>query len=154
MKTLPRALAPLANVNPFDILDKYEDGLEIRLIAERLGVSNVAIYKHLIKRCPDEWISTQAARALDDYETAKQELDDLDGKTCTSQSVTLAVARVKHYEWLLERTLRRLYGQSLQVDVAQTVDVRIAVNEAKRRAGLVIDNGESASAAPAIENKG
>ena len=72
--------------------------------------------------------------ALERLENAQEELEGID----TSQQnggaeVARVRARIASAQWQLERVCRRIYGNSVQVDVSQVIDVRIAIADARAR---------------------
>lgn len=116
---------PLADLDDaLPILNRYEAGETIEVIAASLGISSIAVYRWLTRKAEAQWKEYQAARALADYESAEQEL-----RTATD-GVTLGRARelLKSQQWKLERVLRKIYGPD-----AQQVNVQININDVAKR---------------------
>lgn len=105
----------LVTVEPQSIFARYLNGETIAQVAESYGVSDVALYYHVIKKAPEEWRDHQAAKALAKYEAAKEALES------AQDGLSLGRARelVKTCQWEMERTLRRLYGQDVPVDAGR-----------------------------------
>lgn len=114
------ANAPLAKITAESILDRYEQGELIREIAEKLNVSDVAVYRHLLTRAPEQWRDYQAARALKKLSDAEAKLES----AADHLSLSRAREQVRSAQWELERLLSRLYGQ--KQEVTMTVNVGLA----------------------------
>ena len=115
-------------------LELYETGKEIEDAAQELGVPARTIHRWLATNVPEEWKQAQQGRAQSDFDRARkrrdearQALDSLkvtleteDVKDAAERNWRLAHARevlraadteLDHQKWLLERLIRRLYGQ-------------------------------------------
>lgn len=130
-------------------LKMYDEGTEIAEAAEELGVPARTIHRWLATNAQDAWKEAQQARAMADYELARKARDtaknalfaleeDLtpDSRTTMSEgearSMNWRLAHVRevlraadteldHQKWLLERLLRRLYGQEQAVTHSQVI---------------------------------
>lgn len=114
-------------------LAMYEDGIEVADAAKRLDVPARTIHRWLITNATDQWQELQRARVMADYEAArltrKTANDTLDAlrRTLDAEGVTDGAERnwrlahirevlraadtgLQHQQWLLERLLRRIYG--------------------------------------------
>lgn len=93
-------------IEPEKILQRYTNGEEMHEIAAELGVSERAVYLHVVKHDEDAWKSAQVARAIADFEEARRENKDAESM--------LQVARAREHrkqaEWTLEKLFRRLFG--------------------------------------------
>ena len=94
------------------VLNRYEAGEDIRLIAQDLGLTRQALYRQLIQ-IPD-WQHYQAASALADLDDAKEIFRDEEVRDGIVVSRAREQARIAH--WTLERTARSIYGDKLQVE--------------------------------------
>ena len=106
---------PLAKIPAAFILDKYESGQSIVEIAEELGVSNQAVYRHLLTHYGPEWRVYQSARAMADLDEQKKNMKDAaDGLGVTRARELAGLAK-----WELERLAKQMYGQeTTQINVA------------------------------------
>ena len=94
------------------VLNRYEAGEDIRLIAQDLGLTRQALYRQLIQ-IPD-WQHYQAANALLDLDEARDTFRD---KEVRDNGVVSRVReQAKLAQWTLERTARSIYGDKLQVE--------------------------------------
>lgn len=120
------AAGALANVDPRTVLQRYAAGEMIEDIARSLGVHETSVYRDLIRDCPDEWVSHQAARSLAAYQEAVLNLD-----TCPPEAgpvaCSLAQARVKTRQWELERLLKRLYGPAVTITGADGGPIQVQI---------------------------
>lgn len=108
------------------ILAPYLSGASIDDIAAKYGVSQQALSRYLLRHAPDDWQSCQVARQMTRKEQAQQDFDDLrnrgyyvdeTGAKVTGNKVVLACARerLRAAQWDLERTLRRIYGDHIEI---------------------------------------
>ena len=116
------------------VIDRVHNGETMTQIARSLGMGKSKLYAVILEQCPDEWRGTQVGIALERLENAQEELEGID----TSQQnggaeVARVRARIASAQWQLERVCRRIYGNSVQVDVSQVIDVRIAIADARAR---------------------
>lgn len=120
---------PLAQLeSPQPILDRLEQGETAVQIAESLGISKVALYKYLLRQCPEEWQAMSAAMQLAKVDDAQQCLDD---PSVQHDNVTVARVResAKLATWQLERVARKMYGQRDESQNGVNIQVVIAPYE-------------------------
>lgn len=126
----------------------YEQGIEIEQSAEQMNVPARTIHRWLASNAPEEWIAAQKGRAQADYEAVRKRRDEarrtlealeisaneISPSEARSMNWRLAHAReclaaadqeLKHQEWLLERLIRKLYGQDAP---QQTQAVQVVIN--------------------------
>jgi transposase len=112
----------------------YDEGKEIEDAAKELDVPARTIHRWLASNAVDRWHEAQKGRALADYESTRKRRDDArdtleqlkqtletEGiKESAERNWRLAHARevlkaadteLDHQKWLLERLIRRIYGQ-------------------------------------------
>lgn len=134
-------------------LELYDEGIEIEESAEQLGVPARTIHRWLASNSPDEWKQAQQGRAQADYEKARKRRQEAANvleslkQTLTDEGVVeaqdkqwrLAHARevlraadteLDHQKWLLERLIRKLYGQDAPVGSGNAVQININLRSA------------------------
>lgn len=131
------AAEPNTQENAIKIIEQYDKGLEVRDIVKDFGITHQAAYKALIKYCPDEWRDSQSAKALHEYQEAKDEFEKIrtlnwkNKEKESQQQYQVAIAcareRLKSAQWDLERLLSRLYAQKqeVKVDVTHSIGERL-----------------------------
>lgn len=142
-------------------LQIYEDGKEIEDAAAELGVPARTIYRWLSTNAVDRWHEAQKGRAIADYESARRRRDEarvtLEGlkqtleieevKDAAERNWRLAHTReilraadteLDHQKWLLERLIKRIYGQDQPANVGQAVQINIGI----RRDAITVENAE------------
>jgi hypothetical protein len=100
-------LAPLKNVDPKEILQRYlaeETGAQI---AETYGVTRAALSYFMLKHAENEWKDAQVTKALQRKERAEDLLETADN----ALDLTRAREQLRSAQWDLERVCRRIYGQ-------------------------------------------
>lgn len=116
---------PLASLESPDlILQRLQDGESPMEIAQSLGVSDVALYKYLVRNCPDDWQAVSAARSLAKIEKAERELDSAE-LTPDSVSVSRSRESARLAMWNLERVARKMYGQ--RDESANGVNIQVVI---------------------------
>lgn len=128
-------------------LELYDQGIEIEQSAEQLNVPARTIHRWLATNAPADWIAAQKGRAQADYEKVRKRrdearaslealeisADEINPGEARSMNWRLAHAReclaaadqeLRHQEWLLERLIRKLYGQDAQA-VGSAVQINI-----------------------------
>lgn len=127
-RTIPASRAnagavKLANVKAKTVLDRYMAGEKIVDIAKDYSCTDAVVYHWLLRVAEDDWKSSQAAKAMADYEKAKEGLDT------ASDALSLARARerVRASQWELERVLRRIYGTDQPPAGLQTVHIHVGI---------------------------
>ena len=144
----------------------YDEGKEIEQAAVELDVPARTIYRWLASNAQDRWTEAQRGRLVADYEKArkhrdasanaldvlKQTLEDEGVKEAAERNWRLAHARevlraadtaLDHQKWLLERLLKRIYGQDTPAGAGERISITLnlgPVAEAPRR---VIDMDKS-----------
>lgn len=154
-------------------LELYEQGQEIEESAPSLGVPARTIHRWLATNATDRWREAQQARALSDYasarkarataserlETLKTQLEAEQVKDAAERNWRLAHARevlrsadieLDHQKWLLERLLRKLYGQETAAQVPVTIQIANlrgddATKTAIKISGVIAENVESST---------
>jgi transcriptional regulator with XRE-family HTH domain len=114
-------LAPLKDVDPEVVLDRYLEGETGPQIAASLGVTKQALSHWLINRAEVQWKSAQLVKALARKDAAEELMDK------ASNPLDLARAReqLRGAQWDLERVCRRIYGQDSPANAAQAVQINI-----------------------------
>lgn len=149
-------------------LELYEQGVEIENAAPTIGVPARTLYRWLVTNASDQWKDAQQGRALADFEQARKKRDEaaqaldrlkeqLDTEGITEPAernwrltharevLRSADTQLDHQKWLIERLIRKLYGQDRQVNVSIEVgDLGERLRRAKER---VIDGSVIAVAA-------
>lgn len=124
------AQEPNTQANALRFIQEYDGGREITEIVKDYGITHQAAYKALIKYCPEEWRDSQSAKALHEYQEAKDEFDKIrklnwaNKEKESQQQYQVAIAcareRLKSAQWDLERLLARLYAQKQEVNMNVT----------------------------------
>jgi hypothetical protein len=115
-----RQLAPLAGLNPKDILERYLAGETSVQIAQYYGVTKQAMSYWLLTKAEDDWRAAQLVKAIDRKDRADEMLETADNPL----DLTRAREMLRSAQWDLERVCRRIYGQDV-AQVAQAVQVNI-----------------------------
>jgi transposase len=134
-------------------LQMYEEGKEIEEAAKELGVPARTIHRWLATNATERWHEAQKGRVSADYESARKRRDaaretlEVLQATLRDEGVNepaernwrLAHARevlraadteLDHQKWLLERLIRRIYGQQDQVaDGAGRVSIVLNIGQ-------------------------
>lgn len=115
-------------------LQRYEEGIEIEQSAKELGVPARTIHRWLATNATERWREAQQGRVQADHEAARKARDEASRvlnelkeqleregiKDPAERNWRLAHARevlkaadteLDHQKWLLERLLRRIYGE-------------------------------------------
>lgn len=131
-----------------EALEMYDQGFEIEQAALKLNVPARTIHRWLAANAPDRWKEAQQGRAQADYEEArkrrdgardaldrlKETLETEDVKDAAERNWRLAHARevlraadtaLDHQKWLLERLIRKLYGQDVPSGAGSAVHINI-----------------------------
>ena len=116
---------PLAALvgNPQTILDRLESGESAYEIAADIGVSDTALYSWLIRTCPQEWQAISAARQLSRIDISEREID----QSGDNIGISRARERAKIAQWHLERANRKLFGDTKQIDINQSVTQELRI---------------------------
>jgi transposase len=141
-------------------LQIYEDGREIEDAAKELDVPARTLYRWLAANAVDRWHEAQKGRALADYESAKRRRDEArdtldrlkstleteEVKDAAERNWRLAHARevlracdteLDHQKWLLERLIKRIYGQEAPPVGANAVQININLRRENATTGDV-----------------
>lgn len=105
------------------ILAHYECGVSIYELADKLGVDNATLYRHLIKYRPDEWQEVRAARYHSQIEEAEKNMKEASDPL----AVTRAREQLANARWMLERLQRKIYGQDLAHVGGSSVQINIGI---------------------------
>ena len=113
----------LIALTPDQVIPRYLADEKTADIAASLGVHISALHQWLIRTCEDQWRDAQVARAITQYEAAKEAVSCADDSLCLAR----ATVQLKAAQWELERTYRRVYGgeptaQNL-AQIAVTIDL-------------------------------
>ena len=121
LANLQGQLAPLKDVSPELVLDRYLAGETGPQIAKSLGVTKQALSHWLVRTAEDEWKSAQLVKALTRKDDAEALMDS------ASNALDLARAReqLRGAQWDLERVCRRIYGQDQPPAGAAQVAIQI-----------------------------
>ena len=128
------ALAPLANVDPKQVLQRYLSNESTKDIAATYGVTRQALGQFLLRTAEQEWKDAQVARAIARKEQAEDDLDAMGTKIATADreqrdQLALSLAhtreRLRAAQWDLERVCRRIYGQDAPPQGANAVQINI-----------------------------
>jgi hypothetical protein len=125
-------LAPLKDVDPKDVLQRYlaeETGAQI---AQSLGVTRAALSYFMLKHAEAEWKDAQVVKAMKRKEDAEDLLET------ASNPLDLARARelLRAAQWDLERVCRRIYGQDAPPNAGAGVQININL---RRTNGDIVD---------------
>lgn len=114
-------LAPLKDVDPKLVLDRYLAGETGPQIATSLGVTKQALSHWLCNVAETEWKSAQFVKAY----ALKEEADDLVKSADNPLDLARAREMLRSAQWDLERVCRRIYGQDAPSSVANAVQINI-----------------------------
>lgn len=116
-------LAPLKNLDPKIVLERYLAEESTEDIAKSLGVTRSGLNYWLLRTAEDEWKDAQVVKALKRKNEAEDEMDK------ASDPFTLARARerLRAAQWDLERVCRRVYGQDQPVDMSGRVSITLNI---------------------------
>jgi predicted transcriptional regulator len=117
------------------LLARYDAGELIEKVAKDLKITHQAAYKSLLKYCQEDWKDSQVARALAEYERAKNKVAEIGRRKRTEKydaqndQVALACAReeLRSAQWELERLCNRLFGNKQEVTNTLPVQVNIGI---------------------------
>jgi hypothetical protein len=114
-------LAPLKDISPKDILERYLAEESSESIAHSYGVTRAALSLFMLRTAEDDWKSAQLTRAL----IRKERAEDLMDKCDNALDLTRAREQLRSAQWELERVCRRIYGQDAPANAAQAVQINI-----------------------------
>lgn len=108
---IPACNSKLANLDVTRVIQQYLEDKTTAQIAKKWGVHRSGLHQWLLRNCEEQWREAQIARALSQYEEAK------DALRVAPDALSLARAResVRSAQWELERLFSRLYGQKQEI---------------------------------------
>lgn len=117
------------------VLECAAQGLSLQKIAAAAGCSHTHIF---------DWCRKDAAFAAAFAEARAQGLEVradelLDMADDPAADVMRLRVKAENYRWLLSKRKPKEYGDRLDVNVAQTVDITLALNDARRRLARPLD---------------
>ena len=128
--TAMNAGKPLAALNGDveSIIAMFESGDTALQIAGKLGITHVALYKWLLRNCPEEWQAISAAKQLVKLDECEAVWDSKYSGDARADGVTVSRTRekMKQAQWHLERANRKLFGdegKSLNIQVNTQVGI-------------------------------
>ncbi len=141
MLSIGGQLAPLKDLDPKDVLQRFlaeETGAQI---AQSLGVTRAALSYFMLKHAEQEWKDAQVTKAI----IRKEKAEDLMDRADNALDLTRAREQLRSAQWDLERVCRRIYGQDTQVHVGAAVHINIGIRgePATNHSSAVIENEES-----------
>lgn len=116
-------LAPLKNVDPKAVLDRYLAGETGPQIAQSLGVTKQALSHWLSRTAEDEWRSAQFVKAFN----RKEEAEDAIESAANALDLARAREKLRAAQWDLERVCRRIYGQDAPPASVAAVQISIGI---------------------------
>ena len=117
-------LAPLKNLDPKLVLERYlaeETGAQI---AQSLGVTRAALSYFMIKHAEQEWKDAQVTKALQ----RKERAEDLLETASNPHELTRGRELLRAAQWDLERVCRRIYGQDQPPVSTAAIQINIGIN--------------------------
>lgn len=129
-------LAPLKDVSPKDVIERYLAEQSTKDIAASLGVTRSALNQWLLTYAESDWKAAQIIRAHKRKEEAEEEMDGAQDPL----SLARARERLRAAQWDLERVQRRIYGQDVP-NVAQAVQINI--NLRRENATIAAQHGDN-----------
>src|SRR5688572_23715431 len=98
------------------VLLQYDAGTPIKTSADKLGISDNTLYRHIVEMCPEEWRAAVISRALIRKEAAEERLEDAkDGL-----ELSKAEKQLKSAQWDLERVFQKMYAQKQDTEASGT----------------------------------
>ena len=138
-------LAPLKNLDPKEVLNRYLAEETTDEIAKAYGVTRAALSYFMLKHAESEWRDAQLTKALQ----RKERAEDLMDKADNALDLTRAREQLRSAQWELERVCRRIYGQDVTPD--QLGRVSITLNIGAREPLDVV--GEQISGEKSLNNQ-
>ena len=122
-------LAPLRNISPKDVLERYLAEEKTADIAKSYGVTFAGLSHWLIENAEGEWKSAQIVLAL----KRKMEADELIDSATNPLELARAREKLRSAQWDLERVCRRIYGQDSPPAGANAVQININLRGAAQQ---------------------
>ena len=103
-------------------ITRYLNGDDATAIADHYSITRQRLYQVMSETDPEGWRQAQAARALAEFDRTYEAMRD------ASDPLSLARAREMHKsaQWVMERLLRKLYGDTKQDDRGVSITVNVA----------------------------
>lgn len=102
-------------------ITRYLNGDDATAIADHYSITRQRLYQVMSETDPEGWRQAQAARALAEFDRTYEAMRD------ASDPLSLARAREMHKsaQWVMERLLRKLYGDTKQDDKSISITVNV-----------------------------
>lgn len=102
-------------------ITRYLNGDDATAIADHYSITRQRLYQVMSETDPEGWRQAQAARALAEFDRTYEAMRD------ASDPLSLARAREMHKsaQWVMERLLRKLYGDTKQDDKSFSITVNV-----------------------------
>lgn len=127
---------------------QHADGMSLREIATQIGISHTAVRKWLLGEVPAEYRQAQQVGLIQRIVECDEALDSATDKV----SVARESAACRYARWDAERRLPALFGATIDVSITQHIDLKGAIEDAKRRV-VTIENPPQESIATSTESK-
>lgn len=114
-------LAPLKDIDPKAVLERYLAEETGEQIAQSYGVTRSALSLFMLKHAEEQWKDAQVVKAIRRKEEAEQLMDKADN----ALDLTRAREQLRSAQWDLERVCRRIYGQDAPPAGATAVQINI-----------------------------
>lgn len=105
-----------------DAIARYLNGEDATAIAQTYQITRQRLYQVMSETFPDQWAQAQSSRALAEFDRTYEEMRS------APDALSLARAREMHKsaQWVMERLLRKLYGETKpeQTGMQITINVR------------------------------
>ena len=130
-------LAPLKDVDPKDVLQRYLAEESSDSIAKHYGVTRAALSLFMLRTAENEWKDAQVTKAL----IRKERAEDLMDKADNALDLTRAREQLRSAQWDLERVCRRIYGQDSPPAHVVPIQINIGIRRAEQQSGAAIESG-------------
>lgn len=129
-------LAPLKDVDPKEVLERYLAEETSTEIAATYGVTRAALSFFMLKHAEQEWKDAQVVKAI----RKKEEADDLIETADNTLDLARAREKLKSAQWDLERVCRRIYGQDAPpVTAAVQINIKLRATENEKEPVAALD---------------
>ena len=129
MLSISGQLAPLKDIDPKHVLDRYLGEETGPQIAKSLGVTRAALSLFMLKHAEEQWKDAQLVKAIQRKEQAEELMDRADN----ALDLTRAREQLRSAQWDLERVCRRIYGQDAPPAGANAVQININLRGAAQQ---------------------
>jgi len=133
-----RQVAPLANLDPKAILERYLAGESSTEIAKAFGVTKQAMSLFLLTKAEDDWKAAQLVKAIERKDRADELIETADNALDLSRGREM----LRSAQWDLERVCRRIYAQEAPVSqqaVQVVINLRRGAAQTAPETAQVID---------------